>query len=80
MNGKKLLKEKLGLLLTLLVVVAVGAAVSFGIKRKNAEEDGTDAAASTSTADTASGTTGEETYENQDSSREIQKRLLWKPC
>ena len=29
MNGKKLLKEKLGLLLTLLVVVAVGAAVSF---------------------------------------------------
>ncbi len=55
MNGKKLLKEKLGLLLTLLVVVAVGAAVSFGIKRKNAEEDGTDAAASASTADTASG-------------------------
>ena len=73
MNGKKLLKEKLGLLLTLLVVVAVGAAVSFGIKRKNVEEDGTDAAASASTADTASGTTGEETYENQDSSMEKDK-------
>ena len=73
MNGKKLLKEKLGLLLTLLVVVAVGAAVSFGIKRKNAEEDGTDAAASASTADTASGTTEEETYENQDSSMEKDK-------
>ena len=73
MNGKKLLKEKLGLLLTLLVVVTVGAAVSFGIKRKNAEEDGTDTAASASTADTASGTTGEETYENQDSSMEKDK-------
>ena len=73
MNGKKLLKEKQGLLLTLLVVVAVGAAVSFGIKKKNAEEDGTATADSASMADTASGTTGEETYENQDSSMEKDK-------
>ena len=73
MDGKKLLKEKLGLLLILLVVVAVGAVVSFGIKKKNAEEDGTSTEASTSTADTASGTTGEEPYENQDSSMEKDK-------
>lgn len=35
MNGKKLLKERLGVLLILLIVVAVGAAVSFGIKKGN---------------------------------------------
>lgn len=72
MNGKKLLKEKLGLLLILLVVIAVGAAVSFGIKKGKTKDDS--AAVSTGTsAEAVSGTDSEDIYENQDSSAEKDK-------
>lgn len=72
MNGKKLLKEKLGLLLILLVVIAVGAAVSFGIKKGKTKDDSAAVSAGTS-AEAVSGTDSEDIYENQDSSAEKDK-------
>ncbi len=72
MNGKKLLKEKLGLLLILLVVIAVGAAVSFGIKKGKTKDDSAAVSAGTS-AESVSGTDSEDIYENQDSSAEKDK-------
>ena len=72
MNGKKLLKEKLGLLLILLVVIAVGAAVSCGIKKGKTKDDSAAVSAGTS-AEAVSGTDSEDIYENQDSSAEKDK-------
>ncbi len=61
MNGKKLLKKKLGLLLILLAVLMAGAAVNAEIKNREEKKDVTQAEAVASASDTDFETGDEET-------------------
>ena len=72
MDGKKLLRQKLALLLVLLAVVTAGATVSLSLKKtKTTEEE--KAASGEMAAGSASGSSSEDTTEHRESSLEKDK-------
>ena len=72
MDGKKLLRQKLALLLVLLAVVTVGAAVSLSLKKTKSADEGKVASGELA-AGGASESSSEDTTEHQESSLEKDK-------